>query len=82
MTTKNLKDLPRDQWSTRTVAELAEPCGDENTIEADADATSALSRMSGTDNSRLIVSDHGNLRGIVSLKDMMKFISLKVELED
>lgn len=82
MTTKKLKDLPRDQWASHTVAELAEPCSDENTIDADADATSALSRMSGSDNSRLIVTDHGNLRGIVSLKDMMKFISLKVELED
>ena len=32
--------------------------------------------------SRLMVVDEGRLVGIIALKDMLKFLSLKVELED
>ena len=65
-----------------TVEELSESCSDENTIDANADATAALAKMSQNGNSRLIVVKDGKLRGIIGLKDLMKFISLKVELED
>lgn len=81
MTTKKIKEVPRDEWSRHTVAEFAEACGEENTIEANADATAALAKMSNDGPSRLIVTEGGRLRGVISLKDMMKFISLKVELE-
>jgi CBS domain-containing protein len=82
MTTTKLRQLPREEWSRHTVKELAESCSDENTIGANADATVALAKMSQSSNSRLIVVQDGKLRGIIGLKDMMKFISLKVELEE
>lgn len=81
MTTRKLKEMPRDQWSQHTVSEIAEPCSDDNTIDADADATVALAKMSSGGQSRLMVTQDGQLSGIVSLKDLMKFIALKVELE-
>jgi predicted transcriptional regulator len=81
MTTRKLRDLGRDQWSDHTVEELAEGCSEENTVSADDDATKALAKMNNTGNSRLIVVSDDNLEGIISLKDLMKFISLKVELE-
>jgi signal-transduction protein with cAMP-binding, CBS, and nucleotidyltransferase domain len=42
----------------------------------------ALSRMSRTKASRLMVVREGRLEGILSLKDLLNFISLKVELEN
>jgi signal-transduction protein with cAMP-binding, CBS, and nucleotidyltransferase domain len=63
------------------VAEIAEPCLEENTIEPDADALQALSKMSRDGNSRLMVVHDDQLEGIISLRDMMRLISLKLELE-
>jgi len=37
--------------------------------------------MSQTGNSRLLVVDQGKLVGIVSLKDLLRFLSLKLDLE-
>lgn len=83
VTTRNLQDVPRESWSSRTVGDVFRACGEENTISPDADATTALSRMSQTGASRMMVVDHhGQLVGIVSLKDLLGFISLKVELEE
>ena len=37
--------------------------------------------MSRNENSRLMVVDAGRLVGIISLKDLLKFLALKFELE-
>jgi hypothetical protein len=34
------------------------------------------------DGSRLMVVENGHLEGILSLKDLLQFLSLKVELEE
>jgi Zn-dependent protease/predicted transcriptional regulator len=82
ITTRQIKDIPREEWSNRTVGEVAEQCSGDNTIPSDADSLRALSTMSKTGASRLMVLDGDRLVGIVSLKDMLKFLSLKVELEE
>jgi CBS domain-containing protein len=41
----------------------------------------ALSVMSRTGNSRLMVVDKGRLVGVITLKDMLKFLDLKIDLE-
>ncbi len=81
VTPKQVKEMPRDQWREHHVAELAVPCSGENTISPDTDAMKALSTMNQTGNSRLLVVDNNRLVGIVTLKDMLKFLSLKIDLE-
>jgi Zn-dependent protease len=80
ITTGHIKTLARDEWNMRTVADVAEPCTADNSIEADEDATSALSTMSQSRLSRLVVLENGRLVGIITLKDLLHFLSLKVEL--
>jgi Zn-dependent protease len=82
ISTRQIKDIPRSEWPQRTVGELAAQCSDANTISYDADSLEALSKMSRTGASRLMVLDGDRLVGIVSLKDMLKFLALKVELEE
>jgi len=41
----------------------------------------ALTLMNQTGNSRLLVVDQGHLLGIITLKDMLKFLALKIYLE-
>jgi CBS domain-containing protein len=64
------------------VREIASQCSDENTIGPQVDAMKALSIMSKTGSSRLMVTEKNRLLGIISLKDLLKFFALKVELEE
>jgi len=50
-------------------------------IGPDADALSVLGRMNETGNSRLLVVDNGRLAGIVTLKDLMEVLALRMEIE-
>ncbi len=81
ITTREIRDVPRDQWPQRTVRDTATECSLDNTVSANEDAMNALQKMGRTQNSRLLVVDGSNLAGVVSLKDMLKFLSLKLELE-
>jgi Zn-dependent protease/predicted transcriptional regulator len=75
------KAVPREEWDRRRVAEVMTPLSPENTIGADADAHAALEQMQRTGQGRLLVMDHGRLVGIVSLKDMLRMLSLRMDLE-
>lgn len=79
---EQVKETPRDQWTERKVEELAVECDDDNSIEADTDASKALNRMSKSKKSRLIVTERGKLAGVLSLKDLLTYLSMKTELED
>ena len=82
VTTKQVKEIPRQDWGRKTVGEVASQCSSENTIEPQADAMQAISIMNRTGNSRLMVVEGGHLVGIIALKDLLELLSLKVELED
>ena len=82
VTTREIKDVPRGEWEERTTADIASGCSKDNTIEIGEDAFEALRTMRRTGKSRLMVTDRGKLAGILSLKDMLEFISLKLDLEE
>lgn len=82
VTTRQVKELPREEWERQTVGALALRCGPENTVGPGEDAMEALSRMSRTGASRLMVIDGDRLLGILTLKDLLQFFSLKMELEE
>jgi Zn-dependent protease/predicted transcriptional regulator len=81
VTTRQIRDLPREEWPAKKVGELATQCSPENTIDPDTDAVKALSAMSETGKSRLLVTEGSRLVGVVALKDMLRFLALKVDLE-
>ena len=81
LTTRALKSVPREEWENRTVGELTNACSFNNTISPEEDAMTALSRMNKEGNSRLLVVEGDKLIGIITLKDLMKFFSMKMELE-
>ena len=82
ITTRQVKQIPRDRWSETTVGEAAEKCSDENTIEPETDAVKALARMHRNSAGRLMVVKDGRLLGIIALKDLLNFLSMKIELEE
>lgn len=82
ISTEDLQEVPRDEWSHHTVAEVMDTELDGLRITPATDAMEALERMQRTGSSRLLVLEGDHLVGIVSLKDLLKFLNLKLELED
>ncbi|NLI08089.1 MAG: CBS domain-containing protein [Thermotogaceae bacterium] len=81
LTTRDIKVIPKEKWSTQTAGEVSKSCSIDNTIHPDTDATQALSLMNRTGNSRLMVVENDQLIGVITLKDLLQFFSLKMELE-
>lgn len=81
ISTQALAGFEREQWNEHTVAEAMERDIDALIIAPQTDALHALARMQSTGASRLLVLEDGHLVGIVSLKDLLRFFHLKLELE-
>lgn len=79
---RQVKEIPQPAWSQHSVGEIAQHCSSSNTIDPEADALKALSIMSRTGNSRLMVVKGQRLVGIITLKDMLELLSLRMDLED
>lgn len=81
ITIHDIKALPREKWANTQIGEIMTPRSDANTIGPREDALKALSLMQRGGRSRLMVADGTRLIGIVVLKDMLKLMSLKLDLE-
>jgi len=79
---KDVKAVPREQWAATTVSEIMQPCSAATAIAPDMDAMEVLSAMHRTQNGRFLVMEGERLVGVVTLKDMLKFLSVKLDLEE
>jgi Zn-dependent protease/predicted transcriptional regulator len=78
----DIKRLPRDRWSSTTVSEIMQPCTEATAISPDTDAMEVLSLMTRSQNTRLLVTEGDRLVGVVTLRDVMKFLNVKLNLEE
>lgn len=76
-----IRQLPRERWALARVIDVMSPVSPDNTVDAGTDAVKALSIMRRTGNSRLMVVEDGRLVGMVTLKDLLRLISFKMDLE-
>jgi Zn-dependent protease/CBS domain-containing protein len=81
ITTRHLREIPKDQWTTRTIGEVVSKCSTENTTTPETDVIKVLSSMNRTRNSRLMVVEGDKLVGLIALKDIMNFLSIKLDLD-
>jgi Zn-dependent protease/CBS domain-containing protein len=79
--TRALTQIPRQEWDQHTIGEVMRHDLATLEIRPDADALDALGKMQRGQVSRLLVTQGDHLLGIVSLKDLLRFLSLKLELE-
>lgn len=78
---KQVKEIPREEWNRHKISEIIEVCSSENTIGSEEDALKALTVMKENNTSRLMVVEDDKLVGLIALKDMLEFLSLKIDLE-
>ena len=80
VTSRDIKEIPKEEWGRETVGQIAVRCPPEAIIGPQTDAVKALAIMNQTGLSRLLVAEDGRLVGILTLKDLLAFLSLKVEM--
>jgi CBS domain-containing protein len=81
ISTRALSRFPRTEWVLHTVGEAMDNL-EPACISPEADAVKALSQMMSTGSSRLLVAEGDHLVGIISLKDLLRFLDLKMELQE
>lgn len=82
VSTQQVEGVPREEWENTPVSQIALPCTRGNTVGPNEDAMDALAKMRREGISRLpVVTDAGELVGILALKDLLELFELKVELE-
>jgi Zn-dependent protease/CBS domain-containing protein len=81
VTVHDVRAQPREEWDRITVGQVMTEIGPDNTIDADADAVRALSVMQKGGHGRLLVTRDGQLAGIVALKDLLRLLALRMDLE-
>jgi Zn-dependent protease/CBS domain-containing protein len=81
VTTDDVKQIPREEWDQHRVSEIAKPCSAALTVSPDSDALQALAKISEGGAGGLLVVERNHLLGIVSPRDVMNFMSAKMELE-
>ena len=81
VTASQVKTYPRDEWNRHSIQEVLQPCSPSNTVTPDADAVKALSKMSNSGLSRLMVAEGDRLVGVIALKDLLSLLAAKVDLE-
>lgn len=81
MTVNRLKDIDHALWEHKTVGDAMLGCSDDTVIEEDTDAMTALSRMQQSGRSRMMVTRKGSLVGVIAMKDLMRLVTLRLELD-
>lgn len=82
ISSKQIGSLPRTEWDRKSVADVMTPCSPEHGIQAETEAVKALAQMNRTGMSRLLVFEGDRLVGMLVLKDLMKLMAFRMELEE
>ncbi len=81
ITVQMLKLHTHEEWKHLLVGEVMEAQNPSNSIDADTSIDDALNRMNESGTTRLLVMEHHKIVGIITLKDLLEYIALKMELE-
>ncbi|HOL17011.1 MAG TPA: site-2 protease family protein [Bacillota bacterium] len=75
-----MKDIPRDKWIHTPVTRIMTPLKDCTVASPQEDAASIMMKMAASNEGRVLVMDNGDLVGILSRTDMMRFMQMHLVL--
>lgn len=82
VTLKDVKMMPRQEWKSHRVAELAHNITNETAVSLDENALKALSLMNKTGNNVMMVIDSGGkLAGTVAMRDLLRYLSNNIDID-
>lgn len=81
VTLDGIKEIPLEERKDHLVYEILKVCSKKNTISPDEDAMKAVAIMRENKSSRLMVVEGEKLVGIISLKDLLHYMTLKLDVD-
>lgn len=79
ITLNQLKQVPRQEWSQRTVKETMIPIEEDIAVSPQQDMAKILTQMREARSRRLLVTTNGNLEGIISATDIANWLQRQHE---
>jgi Zn-dependent protease/CBS domain-containing protein len=76
-----IRNIEKDKWPTLQVGQVMNTALADIVVDVKTDVMQALQIMQTQKKGRLLVTDQGELYGVITLKDLMNVISLKLSLE-
>lgn len=76
----DVRRVPRDEWARTSVSAIMTPADQMPQLEPDDAASDALNQLARRDLSVLPVVEKGRLRGVVRLRDIMRWLALSGEV--
>ncbi|MHB1190268.1 MAG: site-2 protease family protein [Armatimonadota bacterium] len=80
ITVDGVRDVPRDEWPSRSVRSVTKPPEEERIIDENDDAFDALMHMAQGNVRRLLVMDDGKLAGMVTQESIINLVRTKMRL--
>ena len=81
ITVQMLKLHTHEEWQHLLVGQVMQPQNPSNSIASNTPIDDALNKMNESGYTRLLVVEHSKIVGIITLKDLLEYIALKMELE-
>lgn len=77
-----ISEVPKEKWPSVHVDRVMLKYSPEMVVDAETEMIKVLQMMNAQKISRLMVTSHGELYGVISLKDLMDVILIKMSLND
>ncbi len=75
------REVDSDQWSETHIEQLMQELEEGMTLRPETDAVDALGHLRDREQNRAVVVEDGRPVGILSLRDLLQFLALKIDLE-
>jgi Zn-dependent protease/CBS domain-containing protein len=77
-----LRGIPKSDWELHTVREYTQELSPLNTVSPEMEAKQAFGLMNSQGEGRLMVVDQGRLVGIITLSDILQYLSFMMEFDE
>lgn len=78
--TRAVRDVDQDDWPHTKVSDIMRSFSDEQLAAPEDDADQVLRKMQQSQSGQIIVADGNQLKGIVTLRDLLEYLSLREDL--
>jgi Zn-dependent protease/CBS domain-containing protein len=79
--TRDVTAIPRKNWPHTRVDEIMKRCDSSTTIDSNTDTTQALQMLQKSNTGQLIVTEKNELAGLVTLRDLLDYLSIRQQLD-
>jgi Zn-dependent protease/CBS domain-containing protein len=80
LTMGGVKAVPRDDWPTTTVREVAKPLTEAYTVSPSQPLDEVVGKLMSGDLHRVVVADDGHVQGIITPRDVSRWLQRSQEL--